>query len=347
MLKSSNTVSRLKIFIAISVLLLGAGCARGPRITPGPAPAGPGDLSLLCQRQNVAWQADYIYQTIVLKRNNLKATLLVDSPVVLLGENKVVLSAPVRRSANTIIVPEDFKRKVLDYLAREVSHAISKFRKIVVDAGHGGKDPGAQGSGGTQEKTVVLDIARRLKENLEKRGIQVVMTRSRDEFLTLQERTEVAARSKADLFVSVHANASSSKSARGMEIYYLRDLTWTEKNSDPLDANRKFVLKNLSLDKGSRDAEKIVSDLLHNYKQEKSQDLAEYVNDRAAPMIHAQGRGSKPAGFYVLKNTLIPAILVEVGFLTNYQEEKLLMTGRYRQEIADALARTILDYAQK
>ena len=337
---------RWKILIGGMALVMAGGCATAPR-RPAGVTRGSDNLQQLCDRYNIELRVDPVTQVAILSRNRLQAVAMVDSPVVLLGEDRVFLRGPLQRKDNAIVVPKDFQSKVIDRLTREVVHEIKKFRRIIVDAGHGGKDPGAIGASGIKEKTVVLDIARRLARALEKQGIEVIMTRESDEFISLQERTEIASRVRADLFVSIHANASRSRSAKGVEVFYLRDLSQAEKDGPQLRGNQQTILQDMKVRSGDRDVEEIVFDMMYSYKQTESRELAEYVMNSTPDRIRARNRGIKQAGFFVLKNTLTPAILVEVGFLTNPQEEKLLNNGWYRQKIAETLAETIIRYAQK
>lgn len=329
----------------ITLIMIG-GCATTPRPAGGRALA-PEDLKKVCERHHLHCEVDPYTHLVTIYRDRDKAMGLVGGSVVTVKGKIIHLSAPLSRHRSQVIVPSDFKTKVVDELVREVSHSIQKYRKIVVDAGHGGKDPGAIGPSGAYEKTIVLDIARRLKNRLEAKGVQVIMTRDGDEFISLQERTEIASRVNPDLFVSIHANSSPARSARGMEIYYLRYMTAAEKEEPQIQSNRKAMFRTMKMTGESKELNDIVFDMLYDYKQAESRRLAEYVVDNATRMVQANGRGSKTAGFFVLKNTLVPAILVEAGFLSNRQEEERLLDARYRQDLADALAETILRYARK
>jgi N-acetylmuramoyl-L-alanine amidase len=156
---------------------------------------------------------------------------MIGSKLVLIGTTKqVILSSAVERKYNTVIVPPDFLRKVFGREPSKIEEgqrphlAGGKFLKVMIDAGHGGKDPGAMGVGGVIEKDIVFDIAQRLKSDLSAMGFQVLMTRDTDNFISLQERTAMATRQKADLFLSIHANATKSRKTRGLEIYYSRKI---------------------------------------------------------------------------------------------------------------------------
>lgn len=331
----------VKSIIFFPLFLLIAGCAPHPREFP----ERESNLQELCERYAVSWQFDNMTQVVTLSKGSLRAKGLVGSDVVVLNDHKIVLSASLKKTGSTIIVPGDFKRKVMDQLLQTGAIPSQRFREIVIDPGHGGKDPGARSKSGTEEKTIVLDIAQRLRRNLERNGIKVVMTRTKDDFVSLPKRTEMASQVRADLFISIHANASRFRNAHGMEIYYLRELDFIERNDDQVKENKKNFFKLYSIEKNSPDVEHIISDLMYHHKRAESEALASFLTKKTASTMNTLNRGSKTAGFFVLKNTLIPAILVEVGFLSNAGEERLLKSPSYRQKIADGLSRSILEYA--
>lgn len=223
---------------------------------------------------------------------------------------------------------------------------IKKVRTIVLDAGHGGKDPGAIGRSGVKEKIVALDITKRLKKALERKGFKIVMTRNKDVFISLKKRTEIASHLNADLFVSIHANANRVRSVHGMEVYTLRHLNILEKNEAQRKNNHKHFFKALVMKENERDVEKILEEKLYNHKQDAAHSLAKKVVKETSRFIKAKNLGVKQSRFFVLRNTLIPAILVEVGFLSNPREERLLKSSSYRQKIANGLAKSIVNYAQ-
>lgn len=332
--------------VILSLALFVTGCATAPARRPG-APAGQIYLKDFCDRRAIPWKWDSLSQTVILRTADSEARVLIGSNIFLLGTTPVSLSAPVALRRSSVIVPSDFPQKLIGVQRREAAREPSGaawIREIVLDAGHGGKDPGALGLNGTREKNIVLDITQRLKKILEKRGIKVVMTRASDEFISLQERTEIASRSKADLFVSVHANSSPVRSVCGIEVFVLKDLDSLEKNEAQRRANHELMFKNLAMKQNPSRVEEIVADMLYTYKQGISGSLASSVAAKTAKHAKTPNRGFKRARFFVLRNTLIPAVLAEVGFLSNPKEEKLLNTGSYRQKLAEGLAKGILEY---
>lgn len=210
---------------------------------------------------------------------------------------------------------------------------------IVLDPGHGGHDPGAIGPGGLQEKELVLDVARRLAAFLEEGlGAKVTLTRTRDEFVPLRERTALANRLRADLFVSIHANAARHSAAAGAETYFLSSEA-TDKEARAVAA---FENKVIELEPGGPAARRdllktILWDLAQSEFQDESSRLAESLQDALEQALRTPNRGVKQAPFYVLGGAAMPAVLVEIGFLTHREEERKLRDEGYRERLARAL----------
>ena len=222
--------------------------------------------------------------------------------------------------------------------------------KIVLDPGHGGKDPGAIGVGGVVEKDVVLAIAVRLKERLaEIPNLDVILTRDRDVFLALEERTARANAERADLFVSIHGNASPNADLSGVETYYLNN---TNDRATLRLAKMENGLQAMTAHgKRDRDAALILSDLIQNYKIQESVALAEEVQrtliaELSARATPANNLGVKRGPFYVLVGAGMPCVLVEVSFLTHPQEGARLATRSYQETIADGLLRGIRRFVE-
>ncbi|HEY5973912.1 MAG TPA: N-acetylmuramoyl-L-alanine amidase [Geobacteraceae bacterium] len=218
-----------------------------------------------------------------------------------------------------------------------------KVRRIVVDPGHGGKDPGAIGAGGLQEKDVVLSVglmlARKIRDQL---GIDVVMTRSSDIFIELQERTAIANQVGADLFVSVHANASLNRNASGIETYYL-NLAKTEKAAQLAARENGTSLEKVSL------LQAVLFDLMANYKLNDSAHLADEVQKTLHKKLSGGFAGVKNLGvkqgpFYVLVGATMPSILVETAFISNEREEARLRDPQYLESTADGILDGIRSY---
>jgi len=214
-------------------------------------------------------------------------------------------------------------------------------RTIVIDPGHGGKDPGAIGRGGLKEKDVVLDIARRLKKLLERQGHRIIMTRTDDTFIPLSDRTQLANSRTADLFVSIHANANPNRSTKGVQVYLLGKATDAE-------ARATASRENGDDDKHLSDLDQIFNDMALDFRINHSITLAYQTHDAFLRTVGKRysvvDLGVKRAPFYVLMNSTMPGILAEVSFISNPQEEARLKRAAYRQSIAEALARGIQRY---
>jgi N-acetylmuramoyl-L-alanine amidase len=224
-------------------------------------------------------------------------------------------------------------------LSRQLGLGISR---IVIDPGHGGHDPGAQGKN-LNEADLVLDVALRLQKLLLKSpGVEVVLTRSTDVFIPLEERTAIANREGADLFLSIHANASRNPKARGVETYFLNFA------SNP-DAEAVAARENSASGQAMHNLPDIVKAITLNNKLDESRDFATLVQRSMVEhlAIGEQGvrdLGVKQAPFVVLIGAGMPSILAEISFVTHQQEGRLLKTGAYRQKIAEALFDGLREY---
>lgn len=215
---------------------------------------------------------------------------------------------------------------------------------IVIDPGHGGKDPGATGKNGLREKDIVLDVGLRLRKLVkEKLGVNVIMTRDTDVFIPLEERTAIANTRGADLFVSVHANSSRRSGAKGVETYLLGRAT-------DRDAMATAERENSTSEKSLNTLQLILTDLMNTAKKEESLRLAHYVQENMIGQMERRYKvtdlGVKQAPFYVLVNARMPSILAEISFISNPEEERLLSDGEHRQEIAEAILKGIRKYIQ-
>ena len=223
-------------------------------------------------------------------------------------------------------------------------------RTLVLDAGHGGHDSGAVGPAGLMEKELVLDVTRRVGNLVETHlpGIKVLLSRKGDSFVPLRERTSFANRERADLFVSIHANAHREMASEGIETYFLSSEATDSAARQVAAAENSVVKLEKPAARGSRaDVVKaILWDLAQSDFQQESSRLAEVVQDSMTQSLKMPNRGVKQAGFYVLGGAAMPAILVEIGFVTNPKEERRLKESAYRDEIARAIFAGIAEYKQ-
>jgi N-acetylmuramoyl-L-alanine amidase len=219
-----------------------------------------------------------------------------------------------------------------------------KIGRIVIDPGHGGFDTGTIGPTGLTEKYVCLDVALRLGRLIERKlpGMQVIYTRRDDRFIPLETRTAIANRDQADLFISIHANSSRNHSARGIETYYLN---FTASPDALAVATRENALSNRSI----HDLQGLLKKIARNDKIEESRELATDVQESLVTKLRLtrlgdESRGVKKAPFVVLIGAHMPSVLVEIAFLSNRTDERLLRQSYERQRIAQALFSGIAKY---
>ena len=224
----------------------------------------------------------------------------------------------------------------------EPAHAI---RRIVIDPGHGGKDPGALGTRDTMEKSVNLWMANELADELRAHDFEVLLTRTDDSFIPLDERAALANKHKADLFISLHCNASPGSSLNGFEVYFL-----SEKASSPR-AEAVARLENAVLElegkKPSSAVQAVLQSLVKNANINRAAQLGAIINREVVGRFSQTDLGVKQAAFYVLRGAQMPAVLVELGFLSNRKEERLLNSNGYRRQLARAIAKSILEFDKK
>lgn len=217
-------------------------------------------------------------------------------------------------------------------------------RTVMIDAGHGGKDPGAHGVGGLVEKDVNLRFAKILGEALAKKGFKILYTRTTDVFIPLETRTEMANTKGADLFISIHCNAHGNEATSGLETYSLN-------LANSQDAVRVAARENASSSKKISDLQAILTDLMLSAKTVESRDLARLVQKKAVGTLRGgygtRDRGPHEAPFFVLIGANMPAVLVEMGYITNPAEAKRLASDGYLHSLATGLADGIAAYKKK
>jgi len=254
---------------------------------------------------------------------------------------------PYREKPNRIVVDifrGDVERPVSAAEHREIEAGLEP-RVVVIDPGHGGEDPGTLGNGKLKEKTIVLDIATLLADELKSRGGYVVhLTRKGDYFVGLSKRKQIANDSGGDIFISIHANSAPNRRAVGSEVFFVSPRGASDQAAREL-ANRENacdLVGGVSPDADS-DVLSILVDLKMSDNVDKSSDLASFVMQR----LKASGTSActaKQAGFVVLKSLAMPSVLVEVGFLTNSDDVERLRKSSYRRQYAEALADAVDAY---
>jgi N-acetylmuramoyl-L-alanine amidase len=342
----------MKKFLSFILLILSLALGGCATLTPPPTTTAGIPLQEICQKYNVQWQFDSVTQVVLLEYKDRKAKALIGSAVVLIGQQKITLESPLRRVNSKIYVPSDFESKVVGTFGPPQARvgfggdlSTLKIRTIVLDPGHGGKDPGAKGYSGVKEKEVVLDISKRIKSLLQDAGLTVIMTRDSDTYPTLIQRTEMASKNEVDLFVSIHANSNPARRTEGIEVYYVKTQEKKDLDEEQRQRNERMYLRTLNASPSVPALGAIVADMMYQLKTSESCKLAMRIVHDAAAKLETPNRGARHARYFVVRNTLMPAVLVETGFLTNRQEERRLNSSEYRQKLAESIARSILAYA--
>jgi len=230
------------------------------------------------------------------------------------------------------------------------SQSFMNIDKVVIDAGHGGKDPGTIGKH-SKEKTIALSIALKLgkiiNENL--KDVDVIYTRDKDVFVKLYKRAEIANKAKADLFISIHCNSINSTRAKGTETWIMgnhrsaKNLEVAKKENAAILLESDYSKNYDNFDPNSAESY-ITFSLIQNAYREQSMQLAENVQNQFENRVHRINRGVKEAGFLVLVYTTMPSILIETGFLSNPEEEKFLLSEKGQDYIASAIYRAFKAY---
>ncbi len=245
------------------------------------------------------------------------------------GSSVAAITPPVRSAKKTVITKPRVKKRLT----------------IVIDPGHGGRDPGATGRRGLKEKDVTLKIGKMLRESLRKKtDAKVVMTRTRDVYVPLEERTAIANREGADLFISIHINASRKRKATGIESYILNV-------SEDAESKRLAARENSTSVEDLSDLEFILNDLISKVKTNDSVVLANIVHTSLISSVKKKYRGVKSNGvkqapFYVLVGTRMPAVLLELSFISNSRDEKRLRSDKYLGTMVKGISDGVVKYVK-
>jgi N-acetylmuramoyl-L-alanine amidase len=262
----------------------------------------------------------------------------------------VVLSSPQSAEASQETVKQEKQTAALDALETEKNASFSPVSKepivIVLDPGHGGKDPGASGKRGTQEKNLVLKAAQELAAAFRALpGYKVVMTRNGDQYISLRGRIDVARSAKADLFISLHADSAMNAEATGMSVY-----TLSERASDREAAklankeNQSDIIAGVDLSGESEDVSNILIDLVQRGTMNASADYATRLVTELSSSIKLKYESHRFAGFVVLKAPDVPSVLIEMGYLSNPKEEWLLLQKSHREKLVRGIVAATQSY---
>ena len=212
---------------------------------------------------------------------------------------------------------------------------------VVIDPGHGGPDPGRIGPSGLKEKDVVLQVGKRLARALADRGYEVRLTRTTDTLIPLEQRAHMANEwrgSRPGLFLSIHANGVSDARVRGFETFFLSDARTEDERRVAEMENASLAYESSSRVMGSDDIELILNNLRNDFYLRASHNLAGMVQDEFGDFHRGSNRGVKQAGFVVLVGAFMPAVLVELAFISNPQEERLLGSGSFQVDVSEGIA---------
>ena len=311
-------------------------------------------------------------EKIIFYVDNKKIKVTSDITFILIEDSLYQLSSKVIKDKNEYYLPVDSFFNIINSLSKDLSVTLGsqsisfstkkttlnpskkidlrtekqkwEFKTIVIDAGHGGKDPGAVGYRGTKEKDIALDVAKRLEKKLSKNlNVKIVMTRDEDIFLRLSERTKIANENNGSLFISIHTNAAEDRRASGFETF----LIGPNKNEAAVRVaareNAVLELEGISGQKLTNE-DLIKATIAQSAFASKSEQFASMVQDEIKKRVQSKDRGVKQAGFYVLMGASMPNVLVELGFISNPSEEKKLRSPQYRDQLATAIYRAVEQY---
>ncbi|MEA1964331.1 MAG: N-acetylmuramoyl-L-alanine amidase [Candidatus Aerophobetes bacterium] len=259
-------------------------------------------------------QEEYTYDTFILKDKD-SSSFVID-----VRSSKEDLIATLLKGKGSVTFPS----------ANVTTPSSQMAYKVILDPGHGGKDPGAIGPTGLKESEITLSVAEELKKILEDNlGVKVYLTRSRDRFIPLDERTEIANRLGGDIFVSIHANAGFNRQAKGVETFFNSRYAYGEGAKEvAARENASFASEEVSAG-----IKKILWDMIQDQYRSESNELSHIVQEELCKATGLEDRGVKSARFYVLRGAAMPAILVEVAFISNPWEERNLKKKNFREKI--------------
>jgi N-acetylmuramoyl-L-alanine amidase len=299
------------------------------------------DINEFCQRHGFQYEFDTLDDIVSISSSDKEIKLILNSCIGCFNGRTFSLKTVPVYSRGIIYLPQEVENIVSSKKIFSLQPSYN-IKTIVIDPGHGGKDPGAVSRANLKEKDINLGISKYLKEELGKRGFKVVLTRSQDIYLSLEERVAVSKRCNADIFVSIHANSNRARYIKGVEFYYLSPSKFDSgeralrlaKGSDPwprrLPADVKAILWDLQLTKNYSLSVEFVNKLYFTFKN-----------------LGFSVRAPKKASFFVLKSAYVPAVLVETGYLSNKHEEKMLKRKSYQKQIAEAVALSIVSLNQQ
>ncbi|MDR3330883.1 MAG: N-acetylmuramoyl-L-alanine amidase [Endomicrobium sp.] len=266
-------------------------------------------------------------------------------------KDKDLTRIPITKFEHTNNIIDKTETTVINMVPKNIDREENSYKRkkiIVLDAGHGGQDPGAIGANGTKEKDINLKIVYELKSFFDNDdNYETILTRKDDTFIPLAERTNVAKKHGSDLFISIHCNANSNRNANGFEIYFLSEnATDSEAAATANLENSVLELEDISSKKRALLENMFWSMTVTEYMNESSE-LSGFIAAETSVRLKIPNRGVKQANFYVLRGTQMPAVLVESAFLSNYHEEEKLKSKKFRTAIANSIYEGVVKYYAK
>ena len=328
---------------SVSCLLLVAGCGSVSQQT-APSRVSSSDyieLGQFCQKHGFEYNFDTIDDMVIIGPYDRQIRVLLNSTVATFDSSIIYLEKPPVYFKGKILIPCQLD-KVISSGEIAVFKPSFTIKTIVVDPGHGGKDPGAVSPRGLYEKDINLIVSKYLKQELEQQGFRVILTRSSDVFLTLEQRTKIAKKHNADLFISIHANANNSRAVNGVEIYYL--------SPSRLDSRKRALRLASSEDFNGKDFPRDVKTILWDMCISKNHSFSIETSNVVYFTFKKLGfniKSPRQAPFYVLRHAYTPSLLFEMGYLTNSQEEKALRKKHYQKQIAQGIALAVSSLNKK
>lgn len=336
----------LSIFTTLFFVLVLNGCASSAYVSPR-SYVDLMPLERFCQNFSFKYSYQPFYEDVILEGKKGIVRLKNGYRYAFVNGDAVDLGRTVEYKDGVLMVPSSLinsfsqiktKRPKMPRIPLKRKRAPHAIRRIVVDAGHGGKDPGALSKKGTKEKNINLSVAKYLQKALKSHGYKVYMTRSRDEFITLQNRVDFTKDKKADLFISIHSNAIASPKVRGLEVYYAAAKYSSQQAKKLAKSEQLGDIANLK--NASADIKLMVSKYMTKENRKATLELSSLIL-KTAQKTGIKTRKSSGAPFYVLKHNICPAVLVELGYLTNSSEDRLLNSAVYQKQLAATLAYSV------
>lgn len=281
------------------------------------------------------------------KPNAGTARVVLDLPNYELTEKHFLL-APQTGNNWRFVLDMDQMTKKSQTTVQPAQKTVAKKKIIVLDPGHGGQDPGAISVSGKYEKDLTLKMAKETKAILEKRGYKVVLTRDKDFYIPLRGRIKKAHEANGDLFISIHADSAKSRSATGLSIYTISE-TASDKEAAALAEreNKSDILFGMDLSDYQPEVGNILIDIAKKYAMDQSSIYADEVVREMKKEVKLRDKAHRFAGFVVLKSPNIPSVLLEMGYLSNPQEDRSLQKESYRKKLGTALANAVDSYFKK